>query len=159
MTRTLERSFPAPPRALVETLISEAYLAARSAALGGTGTPALTYDGDVAVVRFPRRLPLDDVPGPLRALAGSGELVQVERWETVADDRCTAVWHTESALPGKVDGTYEVVAAGSGSTYRVVATAKVSVPLVGGRLSGEVEGHVARLIEAEFDFLATWPAT
>ena len=156
MTTTHERHFARAPRDLVATLLDEAYLAARGDALGGTAPATLTYEGEIAVVRFPRRLPLDDVPAPLRALAGSGEIVQVERWETITDERCAAVWTTESALPGRMNGTYEVTATGDGSVYRVVSTAKVNVPLIGGKLAGEVEGHSSKLIEAEFDFLARW---
>jgi hypothetical protein len=155
----VERTFGRGPRELVEGMFSPEYLTARSAALGGTSPATVSREGDVVVVRFPRRIPLNDVPGPLRALAGSGDLVQVERWTRVADDGCEAVWETESALPGRVTGTFEVVPAGAGATYRVVATAKVNVPLVGGRIAGEVEGHVARLVEAEMDFAERWLAT
>ncbi len=157
MTKTVERTYGHPPRALVETLLDEAFLTARGAALGGTAPPTVTREGEVVVVRFPRRLPLEGVPGPLRSFVGSGDVVQIDRWETIGDDRCAAVWTTESAMPGRVDGTYEIVATGGGSTYRVVATAKVSVPLIGGRLAGDVEGHVLKLIEAELDFLAGYP--
>lgn len=59
-------------------------------------------------------------------------------------------------MPGKVNGTYEVVPDGSGSRYTVVANAKINVPIVGGRLTKEVEGHVVRLIEDEMDFAARW---
>lgn len=158
MTRTVERDFDRTPRALVETVLTPEYLAARSAGLGGTAPPTVTDDGGVTVVRFPRKVPLDDVPGPLRALAGSGEVVQVERWESIGDDRCTAIWTTETSMPGQAHGTYEVVASGGGATYRVTATAKVNVPLVGGRLAAEVEGHLVRLAESELDFLASWVA-
>jgi hypothetical protein len=158
VTRTVERDFDRTPRALVAALLDEEFLAARGAALGGTATPTLTRDGDLGVVRFPRRVPLDDVPGPLRALAGNGEVVQVERWESVTDERCTATWTTETKMPGAAHGTYEVVATPGGCTYTVTATAKVNVPLVGGRLTTEVEGHVARLIEAELDFVTSWLA-
>src|SRR4051794_17326189 len=102
VTRTAERRFAHPPRALLATLLDPEFLAARSAALGGTHPPTVTDDGGVPVVRFPRKLPLDDVPGPLRALAGSGEITQVDRWETIGDERCAARWSTESALPGRV---------------------------------------------------------
>jgi hypothetical protein len=158
VTKTVERTFGRGPRELVEGMLSPEYLTARSAALGGTGPATVERDGDVVVVRFPRRIPLDDVPGPLRALAGSGDVVQVERWTRIADDGCAATWETESAMPGRVTGTFEVVPAPGGATYRVVATAKVNVPLVGGRIAGDVEGHVARLVESEMDFAEEWLA-
>lgn len=151
MTTTVSRTFPLPPRALVESMLSDDYQRTRSERLGGTAAPTVAREGDVVVVTFPRRLPLDDLPGPLRSLAGSGELVQVERWDTITDERCAATWRTESKLPGTVTGTFEVVPDGDGARYTVVATAEVKVPLIGGRISKEAEGHVAKLIEAEMD--------
>jgi hypothetical protein len=153
----VERTFDRSPRALVEGMFTPEYGAARSAALGGTDPITIARSDGVVTVRFPRRIPLDTLPGPLRALAGSGDVVQIERWDRVDDERCTATWETESSMPGRVSGTFDVVPApGGGATYRIVATAKVSVPLIGGRISGEVEGHVVRLIEAEMDFAAEW---
>ena len=152
MTRTVERAYPLSPRELVELMLSDDYQRARSEQLGGTAPPTVTREGDVVVVRFPRRLPLDDLPGPLRALAGSGDLVQVERWDSITDERCTATWSTESSLPGKAQGTFEVVPAPGGATYRVVATVDVKVPLIGGRISKEAEAKVAELVEAEMTF-------
>ena len=151
MTRTVSRMFPRAPRALVESMLSAEYQAGRSDRLGGTTSPTVTREDGVVVVRFPRRLPLEDVAPPLRALAGSGEITQVERWHEIGDDRCAATWTTESTLPGTVTGTFEVVPDGTGARYTVVATAEVKVPLIGGRVAKEVEGHVARLIEAEMD--------
>ena len=156
MSRTVTRTFPLPPRELVEGMTGEDYLAARTEHYGGKSPSSVTRDGGRLVVRFPRKLPLDALPGPLRSLAGAGELVQVEEWDTIADDRCHATWHTESSMPGKVNGTYEVVPDGDGSRYTVVASAKVNVPLIGGRLTKEVEDQVVKLVEDEMDFAASW---
>ncbi len=158
MTKTVERTFPRTPRELVDGMLSPEYQEARGKALGGTKPSTVERDGDTATVRFPRKLPLDSLPGGLRKFAGSGDVTQVERWTSIGDDRATATWETESAMPGKVSGTFEVVAVVGGATYRVTATAKVSIPLIGGRISGEVEQHVVRLIEAEMDFAERWLA-
>lgn len=149
MTRTVSRTFPRPPRELVESMLSEDYQRTRSERLGGTAVPTVTRDGDTATVTFPRRLPLDDLPGPLKSLAGTGQVTQVERWETIGDDRCYATWTTETPMPGKATGTFEVVRAGEGSTYTVTLSVDVKVPLIGGRISKEAEGHVVKLVEAE----------
>lgn len=140
-------------------MISDDYQRDRHAALGGTAPPTVTREGDVVVVRFPRKLPLESLPSQLRKFAGSGDVTQVERWTSIADDRCTAEWETESKLPGKVTGTFEVIPSGAGAVYRVVATAKVSIPLIGGRISGEVEQQVVKLIEQEMDFAEGWLTT
>lgn len=158
MTKTVERTFDRTPRELVEGMLSDEYLTARGAALGGTDPATVEHEGDVVVVRFPRRLPMDSLPSGLRKLAGTGDVVQVERWTSIEDDRCTATWETESKMPGKVTGEFEVFAVDGGATYRVTATAKINVPLIGGRISGEVEQHVVRLVEAEMDFAEKWLA-
>ena len=151
MASTITRTYPLPPLELVETMLSDAYQALRAERLGGTATPTVTRDGDTATVRFPRRLPLDDLPGPLRSLAGTGEVIQVEEWDAIGPERCTATWRSESKLPGKAGGTFEVVPDGDGSRYTVVATVVVKVPLIGGRSSKEAEEQVVKLVNAEMD--------
>ena len=159
MSRTVERRYDRSPRALVEGMVSEEYQRDRGEALGGIAPATIERDGDLAVVRWPRRLPLEHLPSQLRKLAGTGHVTQVERWTSVTDDRCTAEWETESKLPGKVSGTFEVVRDGDGAIYRVVANAKVNIPLIGGRISGEVEDQVVKLIEQEMDFAEGWLAS
>lgn len=156
MTRTVERRYPRSPRELVEGMVSEEYQRDRGAALGGLAPSTVTWDGELATVRWPRRLPLESLPSQLRKFAGDGKVTQVERWTSVTDDRATAEWQSESKLPGKVSGTFEVVRDGDGALYRVTATAKVSIPLIGGRISNEVEDQVVKLIEQEMDFAEEW---
>lgn len=156
MTKTVERRYPRTPRELVEGMVSEEYQRDRGAALGGTAPATIERNGDLATVRWPRRLPLESLPSQLRKFAGDGQVTQVERWTSVTDDRCTAEWESQSKLPGKVSGTFEVVRDGDGALYRVTATAKVSIPLIGGKISGEVENQVVKLINAEMDFAETW---
>jgi hypothetical protein len=160
VTTTVTRTFDRGPRALVEGQQSEEYLRDRSAALGGTDPATVSREGGVVTVRFPRRLPLDSLPGPLRSLAGSGDVTQVETWTEISDERCTATWRTDSSMPGKVTGTFEVTPTGDGgATYTVTATADVKVPLIGGRITKEVEAQVRKLIEAEMDFATKWLAS
>jgi hypothetical protein len=149
MTTTVSRTFALPPLDLVESMLSGEYQSLRAERLGGIGTPTVTRGEGTASVRFPRRLPLDDLPGPLHSLAGTGEVTQVEQWDTISAERCTATWASESKLPGKAGGTFEVVPDGSGSRYTVVATVEVKVPLIGGRISKEAEAQVVKLVEAE----------
>ncbi|HEV2891752.1 MAG TPA: DUF2505 domain-containing protein [Frankiaceae bacterium] len=156
MTRTVERRYDRTPRELVEGMVSEEYQRDRGAALGGISPATIERNGDLATVRWPRRLPLEHLPSQLRKLAGNGHVTQVERWTSVTDDRCTAEWESESRLPGKVSGTFEVVHDGDGALYRVTATVKVNVPLIGGRIGKEAEEQVVKLIEQEMDFAEEW---
>ena len=159
MTKTVERRYDRTPRELVEGMLSEEYQRDRGEALGGIAPATIERNGDLATVRWPRRLPLESLPSQLRKFAGNGHVTQVERWTSVTDDRCTAAWESESKLPGKVSGTFEVTRDGDGALYRVTATAKVSIPLIGGRISNEVEEQVVKLVTQEMDFAARWLTT
>ena len=159
MTRTVERRFPRSPRELVEGMVSEEYQRDRGEALGGIAPATVEWDEGLATVRWPRRLPLESLPSHLRRFAGNGHVTQVERWTSVTDDRATAEWESESKLPGRVSGTFEVTRDGDGALYRVTATAKVSIPLVGGKISSEAEEQVEKLIVQEMDFAQEWLKT
>jgi hypothetical protein len=159
VTKTVERTYDRSPRELVEGMVSDEYQRDRGAALGGTAPSEVTREDGTILVRFPRRLPLESLPSQLRKFAGDGRVTQVEKWTLVTDGRCEAEWHTDSKLPGKVSGTFEVVPDGTGATYRVTATAKISIPLIGGRIANEVEQQVVKLIEDEMDFAAEWLAS
>lgn len=159
MTKTVSRTFDRSPRELVEGMVSDDYLRARTEGLNGTAPATATREGGTVTVRFPRRIPLDALPGPLRRLAGSGEVTQVETWTRIDDDRCEATWHTESAMPGKVTGTFVVEPSGAGgATYTVTATAKVNVPVIGGSIAAQAEAQVVKLVEQEMDFATRWLA-
>jgi len=55
-----------------------------------------------------------------------------------------------------LNGEHVVAPDRSGSRYVVTATIRVSVPVVAGRLSRQVETYLGQLIRSEQKFLADW---
>ena len=145
------------PRGLWEVMTDLDFLLARSDRFGGRTEPTVDRGGGQVVVTTPRQIPLDDVPGPLRRYVGSGALVQTDTWGDVAGDHVSGEWTTDpGGMPATLAGAHEIRATPTGCRYVVTATVKVHVPLIGGRLAGEVSKHVERLVRTEQDFLAEW---
>lgn len=155
----IEREYDVPPQVLLAALTDLAFLRARSQRFGGTGEPAIERADSAVVVTTPRQIPLDDIPGAFRRYVGSGALVQVDTWTDVGESSISGRWTTDAGgMPATLNGTHEIVSAAGGSRYVVTADVKVNVPLIGGRLAGEVGRHVHTLVTAEQDFLAEWVA-
>lgn len=154
----VEREYSgATPRALWEAMTDLAFLRARSVRFGGRSEPTVDRSGGQVVVVTPRQIPLDDVPGPLRRFVGTGALVQTDVWTDVAGDHVNGTWTTDpGGMPATLSGTHEVGATPGGCRYVVTAAVKVHVPLIGGRLAGEVSRHVEELVLNEQEFLAEW---
>jgi hypothetical protein len=145
------------PRALWEAMTDLDFLSARSTRFGGRSEPDVDRSGGQVVVTTPRQIPMDDVPGPLRRYVGTGALVQTDVWTDVAADQVSGTWTTDpGGMPASLTGTHAIVATPSGCRYVVTATVKVHVPLIGGRLAGEVRKHVEELVRNELEFLAEW---
>lgn len=145
---------------LWEAMTDVDFLRARSTRFGGRGEPLVDRSGLQVVVTTPRQIPLDDVPGPLRRYVGSGALVQTDVWTDVATDHIRGDWSTDPGpMPASLTGTHEIAATPAGCRYLVTAVVKVHVPLIGGRLAGEVSRHVEQLVHSEQEFLAEWLAS
>jgi photosystem II stability/assembly factor-like uncharacterized protein len=151
-------AYGATPAALFAVLTDPAYLAARSARFGGAGEPRVEHDGGRTVVRIPRALPLEAVPGALKRFVGDGTLVQVDEWTDVADEHAHGTWTAEvGSVPLELDGTHEVRIDGhGGSVYTVTARVKVRVPVVGRAAEKSVDEHLATLVTRELAFADDW---
>lgn len=156
----VEHTYPIAPRELFGVLVDPAFLKARAARFGGAGEPTVEHDAGVVVVTTPRQLPLERVPGSARRLVGDGRVEQVDRWEQIDDDQVSGEWSTMvGRAPITMRGTHEIVPAdGAGSAYTVTINVDVHVPVIGGRLSHEVEGHLENLVRTEQQFTAEWIA-
>ena len=156
----VEHTYPIAPRALFDVLVDPAFLQARAARFGGAGEPRVEHADGVVVVTTPRQLPIERVPGSARRLVGDGRVEQVDRWERIGDEQVSGEWSTVVGhAPITMRGTHEIVPAGeTGSAYTVTITVDVHVPVIGGRLSREVEGHLEELVRTEQQFTAEWVA-
>ncbi len=153
----VEREYGVGVQRLIDTLSDPAYLAERSQRFGGVGDPVVSRDGDRLRIESVRRLPMDKVPGTLRKfLPGDGGLVQVDEW-LVSDGTAAGTWATDlRGTPGTLRGDHEVTPAASGCRYAVRGEVQIRVPLIGGKIAGEVASYLRRLVELEQELLAQY---
>jgi hypothetical protein len=152
-----EHAYDVPPRALLDLLTDEQFLRERGARFGGRGEPQVDRPDGTIVVRVPRQLPVDAVPGPLRRFVGSGTLVQTDTWSQIADDRVEGTWTADvGRSPMTLRGTHEITATESGCRYVVTAEVKVKIPLGGGAVEKLVRERLAELVRNEQEFVSTW---
>jgi Protein of unknown function (DUF2505) len=138
-------------------LVDPAFLQARSARYGGVGAPSVSRSGSTVEVRTIRQLPLDHVPSAFRRFVGDGRVEQVDRWQADGAPDVTGVWVLETGrAPIELHGEHVVSTDRSGSRYVVTANIRVTVPVVAGRLSRQVESYLSQLIASEQKFLAEW---
>ena len=142
---------------LIEVLLDPAFLAARSARFGGVGAPSVTRGAAGVEVRVVRQLPLDRVPSAFRRFVGDGRVEQIDIWPPIEGDRVLGSWALDTGrAPIELHGTHAVTGNGEQCQYVVSADITVTLPLMAGRLSRQVETYLTDLIRAELGFLADW---
>ena len=101
-----------------------------------------------------RNLP-DNIPGFLtKFLPGDGRVKQTDTWGPAVGGVRSGTWTTDTpGSPAKVDGTMRLEPSGSGCAYIVEGTAKVSIPLIGGKAEGVVVGLTEKITAQEADVL------
>jgi len=152
-----EHAYDVPPRSLLDLLTDEQFLRERGTRYGGRGEAHVDRPDGTIVVRVPRQLPVDAVPGPLRQFVGSGTLVQTDTWSQIADDRIVGTWTADvGRSPMTLRGTHEITATEGGCRYVVSADVKVKIPFVGGAVENLVGDRLAELVRNEQAFVSTW---
>jgi hypothetical protein len=157
----IDHRYDVGPGALFDVLVDPGFLAARSARYGGVGTPVVDRTSDYVEVRTTRQLPLDHVPSAFRRFVGDGRVEQVDRWTAPGEGGSDigGQWVLETGrAPINLTGHHVITGDSAGCTYVVTADIRVSVPVVAGRLSRQVESYLSQLITSEQKFLAEWVA-
>jgi hypothetical protein len=107
------------------------------------------------VLRSTRGLP-SGIPGFLeKVLPAAGRAAQTDTWDpALPDGSRTGTW--EAQVPGApvdVHGTMRLTPTASGCDYVIDGTAKVKLPLIGGKAEKFVPDATARTTSAEADVL------
>jgi hypothetical protein len=153
----VEHAYGVPPRALLAVLTDDQFLRERGRRFGGRGDPEVTRSDGTVVVRMPRQLPVDAVPGPLRRFVGDGALLQTDTWSQIADESIAGTWVADvGRAPLVLRGTHEITATGAGCRYAVTAEVKVKIPLGGGAAERLVRQHLEELVRNEQQFAESW---
>jgi hypothetical protein len=154
--------YTAPAETVYGTLVDRDYLEARLRELGGRNAALveLTASPESARVVLRHGVGREQLPGPIQPLF-SGDLMveRTESWRRTApgqyDGNVTAsVAHT----PGQIGGTMRLADTDgtSGSEYSIDGTAKVSLPLVGGKIESVIVDQITQLMASESQFTARW---
>jgi hypothetical protein len=110
--------------------------------------------GDAVTLVVSRNLP-DGIPGFLtKFLPADGRVLQTDTWGAAVDGVRSGTWRADTpGSPAKVEGTMRLEPTASGCAYVVEGTAKVSIPLVGGKAEGVVVSMTEKLTAKEADVL------
>lgn len=111
-------------------------------------------DGGAVTLVVSRKLP-DGVPGFLtKFLPADGRVVQTDTWGPAADGVRSGTWVADTpGSPADVRGTMRLEPAPGGSTYVVEGSAKVSIPLIGGKAESLVVQMTQKLTAKEVEVL------
>lgn len=94
------------------------------------------------------------MPGFAKKIVGDEtQVIQTERWAT------TETGHIEVQIPGKpghIRGTLSLTADGDGSVYCFDGEARISIPLIGGKLEGLIEKLFVEGMDTEQRVAAEW---
>ena len=145
------------------TMVDPDYLRARLDRIGGPGAALLEHSADVQGARYRLRLGLDakDLPSVVRSvLSGNLTIERNERWTRQDSGRYLGeVDVTIHGAPASAAGAMRLRdLPDGGSELNVRADARVSVPLIGGKIEGVVAEQVRRLLAAETGFTQEWLA-
>jgi len=159
MTSAISKSFPCP--ADVETAfaaMSGPGWAERKAEVLHDGSQVVRHeervDGGV-LLAVSRELP-DGVPGYLeRFLPQDGRVVHTDEWGPAQPDGSRrGTWRVDlPGAPARVGGEMRFEPSDTGSTYVIDGTAKVSVPLIGGKAERFLTELIGKLMIKEADVL------
>jgi hypothetical protein len=141
----------------VYTLISDPdFIERKYVALGGRDVAVDRTDlddGGVEVVT--KRTATVDLPGfAKKVLSPSNTAIQREVWQPQGDggERVCRYTVEVQGVPSRIDGTHTLIPAASGCDHRIEVEAKVSVPLLGGRLDKFAVETGRADLEAQFAF-------
>jgi hypothetical protein len=111
-------------------------------------------DGGAVTLVVSRKLP-DGVPGFLtKFLPADGRVVQTDTWGPAVDGVRSGTWVADTpGSPADVRGTMRLEPAPNGSTYVVEGSAKVSIPLIGGKAENLVIQMTQKLTAKEVEVL------
>jgi uncharacterized protein YndB with AHSA1/START domain len=156
-----ELSYDAAPDEVFAMLCDQAFREKVCRAVGSASHDvSISQSGGDVRVRV-QRVMKADLPEVARKVAGDTiEVVQTEDWKAPSEDGSrTAAFRLEiPGKPGSVTGTVTLSLSGSGTREVVAGQVKVSIPLVGRRLEGEVARGLQAALDVEQRVGAKWLA-
>ena len=150
-------SYDAPPAEVYAMLIDEEF---REKVCAFIKSPSHAVSvqtvGEVTTVTIDQTQPVRKVPAFAAKIVGETiQILQVEKWTTPtrADLELTI-----PGKPGHLRGLITLDRSATGTTHTVLGELKVSIPLVGGKLEGVIEGLLKMFMNAEQKVGTAWLA-
>jgi hypothetical protein len=157
MTSRLEiqHRYPESPERMRQVLTDPGYLQDKLRAVGGTGAELVSReetDHCVTVV-LRQTVPATALPSFVRSVL-PGDLVirRIETWTGLGG----SVQSVVDGAPGRITGEMRLAPDPDGSLLLLQLEAKVSLPLVGGKVERVITDNVSKLMDAEYAFTMQW---
>ena len=147
---------PADVETAYAAISSEGWPAAKSSVIkDGSALVSRTEGDGGAVTLVVSRNLQDGIPSFLtKFLPSSGKVTQTDTWGAASGGVRAGTWKADTpGSPAKVDGVMRLEPTPSGCVYVVEGTAKVSIPLVGGKAEGVVIGLTEKITAQEAEVL------
>jgi hypothetical protein len=155
---SVKHDIPADVETAYAAISGDGWAPAKAAALKDDSATVSRDVGDGGAVTLvvKRNLP-DGIPGFLtKFLPSDGRVTQTDTWGPAAGGVRSGTWVAETpGSPAKVSGTMRLEPTADGCRYVVEGTAKVSIPLVGGKAEGVVVGLTEKVVAQEAGVLRT----
>jgi hypothetical protein len=152
----VKHDLPSDVETAYAAISGESWASAKAAALSDDSkvVSRTVGDGGAVTLVVSRKLP-DGIPGFLtKFLPADGRVLQTDSWGPAVDGVRSGTWTADTpGSPAKVSGTMRLEPAAQGCRYVVEGTAKVSIPLIGGKAEGVVVSMTEKLTAKEADVL------
>lgn len=144
-------SYPAPPDE-VYAMLTNAEFREKVCVAVKSVEHSVDVSGSTVTISHTQRV--RKIPAFAAKLVGETiQIHQVERWSSpVAADLELTIPHK----PGHLRADVSLSPAGEGTTYRVTGELKVSIPFVGGKLEGLIEGLLKMFLKRENEVGQAW---
>lgn len=154
--------YDATPDQLMEMMRDSAYIEGKYQALGDISfsVDEHTATDDGMVLKVSRTVPAD-MPGFAKKVLGeTNDLVQNEKWTKDGDGYVCDLNIESPGKPLKITGKLSIQPTGDAtSDWTVDMDISASVPLVGGKIEGVVEGETQTSLGKEYEYNKSWLAS
>lgn len=150
-----QQAYETNGEALFDLLSDEAYLEAKWSAMDHHNITITTEnDGTTFTIKSERNVPANVPSFAAAFLSDRNDISQTDVWTWLGDGNAEGTWEvTVKGVPIKLSGTMTITQTDDTACTNVVqGAAKVSIPLVGGKIAAFVHEDTLKTLEEDFAF-------
>ncbi len=147
------------PQTVLKMLVDQTYMEKKFEALGATNIKFLEcgVSGGQHVLKTNRVVPTNPPGFAKKILGTTNTLDEVDTWEDTDADTVKGTFEVDvQGAPIKISGTMVLTPDGGGCVNTITGEAKVSVPLVGGKIAKFVEGDTEKGLADDYAFTSKY---